>query len=167
MQKAKKSIARQNNMDKYYRDVKDFFFNVNINGSYFERAKTVVTFLRLSRSNQNDTSKYIHIKINNFGFKFVIYCCENSFFCISKSQYLSYTWSINVIENSLAEFDNDRTNYVIGEQTRLDPVNDFRRKVIMAINSAESLGGSLLQKRDQFKQSCKYFLTIFKLYKTN
>ena len=101
----------------------------------------------------------------HFGFKFVkkIYCYENiyiyiySFFCISKSQYLSYTWSINVIENSLAEFDNDRTNYVIGEQTRLDPVNDFRRKVIMAINSAESLGGSLLQKRDQFKQSCKYF----------
>ena len=61
MQKAKKSIARQNNMEKYYRDVKDFFFNVNIKGSYFERAKTIVTFLRLSRStNQNDTSKYIH-----------------------------------------------------------------------------------------------------------
>ena len=57
MKKAKKSIARQNNMEKYYRDVKDFFFNVNINGSYFERAKTVVTFLRLSHSNQNDTSK--------------------------------------------------------------------------------------------------------------
>ena len=57
MQMAKKSIARQNNMEKYYRDVKDFFFNVNINGSYFERAKTVVTFLRLSHSNQNDTSK--------------------------------------------------------------------------------------------------------------
>ena len=63
MQKAKKSEIRRTNMDKYYRDVKDFFFNLLIKGSYFERAKTVVTFLRISRNPISDTSRYVNIYI--------------------------------------------------------------------------------------------------------
>ena len=41
---------RVENMDKYYSEVKRFFSNVQIEGTLFERAKTVCEFLEFSKT---------------------------------------------------------------------------------------------------------------------
>ena len=49
-----------------------------------------------------------------------------------------------------SQFTNNGLNYYIGEQTAFSKVEDFKRKVILAIDSAETKGGTLSEKRNRF-----------------
>ena len=78
--------VRLKNMDKYYLDVKEFFTNVDIKGTYYQRANTVVNFLK--RGALSDGSRY---------------------FCISKHPSVLYTWLLHIEGHSIAEFHNNDT----------------------------------------------------------
>ncbi len=52
-----KSSPVQDNMDKYYPTVKEFFSNVDLQGSSNQRCKTVLDFIELSIKGNKDLEK--------------------------------------------------------------------------------------------------------------
>ena len=113
---------RIENMDKYYPEVKSFFKNIQITGTLKERAKTV--------------RDYVDLKYG-----------EDHF--VIAAEAVNRSWSVYVT-NGYSQFTNNGVNYYIGEQTAFSKVEDFKRKVILAIDSAETKGGTLSEKRNRF-----------------
>jgi hypothetical protein len=52
-----KSSPVQDNMDRYYPTVKEFFSNVDLKGSNYQRCKTIVDFIKLSFKGNKDLEK--------------------------------------------------------------------------------------------------------------
>jgi hypothetical protein len=123
------------NMLKFYPDVKVFFSNVQINGSLNERAKTVSQFLE--RGNEGERYFVIADKFNTYG--------------------SSSTMST---KNGYSKFHNNGVDFYIGELKDLKKVNEFKRKAVLAIDAAEIKGGLTTDKRKVFKQVFKENVNI-------
>ncbi len=113
---------RLKNMDKNFPDVLSQFKNIQIYGTAKERAVTVFNFLERKSGSH-------HFVIADWNGKEAIGI---------------YT------KTGLSEFTNNGMVYLIGELKELNKVEDFKKKVILAIDSAEIRGGSLREKRDRF-----------------
>jgi hypothetical protein len=105
-------------------EIKAFFEKVLLTGSNYERAKTVVEYLK-SRADGHG--------------------CE--FVCIVGSTYTAYCY---IDETKWLEFENNGITVRIGRLSKLSKIEDFKRNVILAIDSAEIKGGSLAEKRERF-----------------
>ena len=123
------------NMLRFYPDVKSFFSNVQINGTLHERSKTVIHFLERG----SDDERYFTIadKFNTYG--------------------SSSTMST---KNGYSKFHNNGVDFYIGELKDLKKVDEFKRKVIDAIDAAENKGGLTTEKRKVFKQVFKENVNI-------
>ena len=108
-------------------EIKAFFEKVLLTGSNYERAKTVVEYLKSRADGQG---------------------CE--FVCIVGSL---VTFSCYIGE--LLEFENNGILVRIGRLSKLSKIEDFKRNVILAIDSAELKGGSLTEKRERFNDVFK------------
>ena len=111
-------IELKERMDKHFPKVKEFFSKIDIKGTPYERACTVVDFLQRGSTDR--------------------------FFC--------YT---NNIDSSihcpnLSQFENNGYSFIIGTLSSLKKINDFKRKVILAIDSAELKGGTVGEKMNRF-----------------
>jgi hypothetical protein len=114
---------RLKNMDKNFPDVLSQFKNIQIYGTAKERAVSVFNFLE-----RKSGSHHIVIADWNNGKEAI---------------------RINT-KTGLSEFTNNGMVYLIVELKELNKVEDFKKKVILAIDSAEIRGGSLREKRDRF-----------------
>ena len=53
--------------------------------------------------------------------------------------------------SGFSQFTINGVDYIIGKQRPINKVEDFKRKVILAIDSAETKGGSYSEKLNRFK----------------
>ena len=126
-----KSSPVQDNMDKYYPTVKEFFSNVDLQGSNNQRCKTVLDFFRLSIKGNKDSEKdkdLFGCFIGNFSGRFYDSSEQRAILKNNGSQICIYKFS------------------------RLPVIADFKRQVILAIDSAELRGGTNKQKCDRFHE---------------
>jgi hypothetical protein len=121
----------QDNMDRYYPTVKEFFSNVELQGSNNQRCKTVLDFIRLSIKGNKDLEKD-----------------KDCFACISGS---FDSWFFDSSEQR-ATLKNNYSQICIYKFSRLPVIADFKRQVILAIDSAELRGGTNKQKCDRFRE---------------
>ena len=105
-------------------EIKAFFEKVLLTGSNYERAKTVVEYLKSRADGQG-----------------------SEFVCIVGPTYIVNCY---IDENKWLEFENNGIKVRIGRLSRLSKIEDFKRNVILAIDSAELKGGSLSEKKDRF-----------------
>ena len=112
------------NMNKYYLDVKNFFSDLKINGSLYERAKKVSEFIERGK----------------LGDHYVI--------AIRGEE---AAWDINVI-NGHAKFTNNGVDFYIGELADLKNIEDLKNKVSQCIDCAELKGGNVYNKKEAFKE---------------
>ena len=140
-----KSSPVQDNMDRYYPTVKEFFSNVDLKGSNYQRCKTIVDFIKLSFKGNKDLEKDKDL----FG------CCIGNF---SGSFYDS--------TEQRAILKNNGSKIYIFKFSRLPVIADFKRQVILAIDSAELRGGTDEQKCERFHEVFPGKVNII-LYKAN
>jgi hypothetical protein len=114
---------RLKNMDKNFPDVLSHFRNIQINGTVKERAVSVFNFLERKPGSH-------HFVIADWNRE------KEAILIRSKTGF--------------SEFTNNGMVYLIGELRELNKVEDFKKKAILAIDSAEIRGGSLNEKRDRF-----------------
>jgi hypothetical protein len=136
------------NMAVCYPVTNSFFANVDIKGSYYNRAKTVIDFL----SFRNQT---------------------NAYFCVTrslKSQIVFDVWTASITKDknnnenwNLGEFENNGALFIVGQQTKNGEISDFKRKVKSAIDSVElNVGISKEMKIQEILEKKKEkFKTIF------
>jgi hypothetical protein len=110
-------------------EIKTFFEKVHLLGSNYERAKTVVEYLKSRADGQG---------------------CE--FVCIVGSPFQAYCY---LDKAKWLEFENNGIIIKIGRLSKLSKIEDFKRNVILAIDSAELKGGSLTEKRERFSDVFK------------
>ena len=106
---------------KHLSKTKEFFSKVDIKGTLDARVQTVVDFF------QPD------------------YC--DLYFCFAGIPPL-LAWKIH--STNISQFENNGFTYIIGTLSNLKRIDDFKRKVIKSIDSAELKGGTVSEKRDRF-----------------
>jgi hypothetical protein len=126
-----KSSPVQDNMDKYYPTVKEFFSNVDLQGSSNQRCKTVLDFIRLSIKGNKDLEKD-----------------KDLFGCFIGNICGSFYHSLE----QRATLKNNGSQIYIFKFLRLPVIADFKRQVILAIDSAELRGGTNEQKCARFRE---------------
>jgi hypothetical protein len=112
------------NMNKYYLDVKNFFYDLQINGNLHERAKKVSDYVERGK----------------LGDHYVIAMRGGE-----------ATWDIKVT-NGHSKFTNNGVDFYIGELGDIKKIEDFKNKVVQAINGAERKGGDVNDKKQTFKE---------------
>lgn len=125
------------NMETEFPETMAFFSNVDIKGTFDERAKTVIDFIE--RANTHEKHFCIALKPNAETY-FDIYLIEQSFFSSKK----------NI---KMAEFENNGTLFIIGTLAKNQKIDDFQKRAIEAIDLAESKGGTLKEKGKQFRET--------------
>jgi len=126
-----KSSPVQDNMDKYYPTVKEFFSNVDLKGSNNQRCKTIVDFIKLSIKGNKDLEED-----------------KDLFGCIIGNSYANFYDSTE----QRATLKNNGSQIYIYKFSRLPVIADFKRQVILAIDSAELRGGTNKQKCERFHE---------------
>ena len=127
-------LSAQDNMDKYYPTVKQFFLNVDLKGSKWQMCKSVCEFIELTLKGDKDQEK----DKDCFG-------CLSGNFCLSGNSGFFYDFT-----EQRASLINNGSRIDIYKFNRLPAVQDFNRQVILAIDSAELRGGSFNEKRERF-----------------
>lgn len=102
--------------------MKEFFSNISINGSYYQRAKTVVDFIR------RESANYV---------------------CYSKDKSVGTAFSLSAIDG-YHYFSNNDSEFLLARLKKQNKIEDFKKKVLSTIDSVESVGGSLASKRKRF-----------------
>ena len=112
----------EENMDKYYADVKSFFTGLLINGPLHERAKKVSEFIERGKAGD-------HYVIALRG--------------------KDVAWNISVL-NGHSKFTNNGVDFYLGELANLKNVEELKKKVMFGIEAAELNGGCVNQKLNSF-----------------
>jgi hypothetical protein len=107
-------------------EIEEFFSNIDLKGSNYKRAETVVSYLK-SRSD----------------------CQDSDFLCMVGSSGSS-ACSCS-LDGDFLKFENNGRQVRIGKLKEQQKIENFKGKVILAIDSAELKGGSLKDKRDRFE----------------
>lgn len=115
----------------------NFFSKVDIKGSYYDRAKLVSDFMNY----QCDAKK------NNF---VIARNPESTEMSYSLYSIVERDEEGNNLNWETAYFTNNRTHFMIGNLLSLAKIKDFKRNAILAIDSAETRGGTIIEKIIRF-----------------